>query len=652
VDDSRGALLWSPVPGSWEASRVGRFAAWLERRGHHFDSYDPLWAWSVDDPDAFWSAYRDYADLGDAAGGGPALASRRMPGAEWFPGSTWNYAAEALRHDVVGPAVVAHSQTRPPVELSIEQLRDEVARCRAGLRRLGVRRGDRVAAYLPNIPEALIGLLASASLGAVWTSAPPEFGVRAVVDRFSQVAPVVLLAVEGYRYGDRRIDRRGHLADLRRQLPTVRSTVVVPYPDVATSGDGLLTWQELLGAEAPPADHEPVPFDHPLYILYSSGTTGRPKAIVHGHGGIVCEHSKVLSLHHDLGVGDRFFWFSTTGWMMWNYLISGLLVGAGVVLFDGDPSTPDLGALWRLAADTGVTFLGLSAPFLDACRRGGVEPPASGRLRGIGSTGAPLSAAAATWATGATGTDLPVSSVSGGTDLCTAFVGGTPVLPVRAGEISCRYLGAKAEAWVGGRPVVGRRGELVLAAPMPSMPVGLWGDADGSRLRRAYYEQNPGVWTHGDWVTFHADGSCVISGRADATLNRGGVRLGTAEIYAVVEELPEVADSLVVHLDAAGTDELVLFVALAGTARLDEGLRRRIRDALRQALSPRHAPDRIEVVPEIPRTLSGKKLEVPVKRILQGGAPEEVASRETLGRPEALDHFVALASAQGAREPT
>jgi acetoacetyl-CoA synthetase len=645
VDDqtARGEVLWTPPADAWSTSRLGQFATWLGNHDLYFEDYPTLWKWSVDDPDAFWSKFREYADLGRAWG--PALSMATMPGATWFPGSRWNYAEEVLRHEVDGPAIIARSQTREPVELTMAQLRERVAACRAGLVRLGVSRGDRVAAYLPNIPETVIAFLATASLGAVWTSAPPEFGVRAVTDRFGQVEPTVLFAVVGYDYGDRRIDRREQLGEIREQLPTLRHTVIVPYPDAVTSEKGVLSWDKLLSDPGLQDVHELVAFDHPLYVLYSSGTTGRPKAIVHGHGGIICEHAKVLTLHHDLGSRDLFFWFSTTGWMMWNYLVSGLLTGAGIVLFDGDPAFPDLLALWRLAAETGITVLGLSAPYLDACRRADLEPGASIDLRGvraIGSTGAPLSAAAATWAAHATGSRVQISSISGGTDVCTAFVGSSPVHPVRAGEISCRMLGAKVEAWdADRRPVLDRQGELVITVPMPSMPVGLWGDTDGSRLAATYFEQNPGVWTHGDWITIHADGSCAITGRSDATLNRGGVRLGSAEIYAVLEDVPEIEDSLVIHIE--GGDQLLLFVALSGDSQLSDEIRNRITDTLRRALSPRHAPSRIEKVAAIPRTLSGKRVEVPVKLIMQGAEAETVLSRATLRDPSALDDFITIA---------
>ncbi|HET7719089.1 MAG TPA: acetoacetate--CoA ligase, partial [Acidimicrobiales bacterium] len=582
--------------------------------------------------------------------GGVALAEAAMPGAVWFPGSMLNYAEHALAHaahDPTGVAVIARSQSREEVVLTWSELGEQVARAAAGLRRLGVGAGDRVAAFAPNCAETLVVFLAAASIGAVWSSCAPEFGVRSVVDRFAQIEPVVLLAVDGYRYGTKEIDRSAEVAAITDALPSLRHVVGLRHLGPGPDGYADL----LAGPDPGPPTFEPVAFDHPLYVLFSSGTTGLPKAIVHGHGGITVEHLKVLALHQDLGPGDRFAWFSTTGWMMWNYLVSGLLVGATVVLFDGDPGHPDLSALWRLAADTGCDVFGASAPFLMACRKEGLTPGAEldlSRLRTVGSTGAPLPAAGFRWVGDAVGERVQVNSISGGTDVCTAFVGMVPVLPVRAGAIATRFLGCAVEAFdPAGHPVPpGTTGELVVTAPMPSMPVGLWGDdAERSKLRVAYYEDFPGVWRHGDWITFTDDGSCTITGRSDATLNRGGVRLGTSDFYTVVEALPEITDSLVVHLedDEGGQGELLLFVALAPGAGLDDELRRRIATALRTELSPRHVPDRIEAVPVVPRTLSGKKLEVPVKRILTGTPVDEAASRGSLADPSALDHFEARA---------
>ncbi|MCU1486385.1 MAG: acetoacetate--CoA ligase, partial [Actinomycetia bacterium] len=556
----------------------------------------------------------------------------------------------ALRHEDDDEVVlVAQSQTRETIELTRGELREEVARVRAGLRRLGVGPGDRVAGYLANMPEAVIGLLASASLGAIWSTCPPEFGIQSVLDRVEQIDPKVLLVVDGYKYGKKSVERLSEIEAIRASLPGLKAVVSIPYRDESEQRvPDAMSWDELREHTAPMA-YEPVPFDHPLYVLYSSGTTGLPKAIVHGHGGVLLEHCKTLGLQHDLGPGDRFFWFSTTGWMMWNLLVSGLCVGTTIVLFDGDPAWPDLGALWRMAAEAGVTVFGASAPFLLSCRKVGLDLASCGDLsaiRSVGSTGAPLPAEGFEWVY----EQLPhvwLTSPSGGTDVCTAFVGGSPLVPVVSGEISCRYLGARVEAFEDDqRSLVGEQGELVVTAPMPSMPVAFWGDADGTRLRDAYFSRFPGVWCHGDWITITERGSCVITGRSDATLNRGGVRLGTSEFYAVVEAIPGIVDSLVVHLEdpEGGAGRLLLFVRLDDGVQLDDELRRQIGAELRATLSPRHVPDEVHAVPAIPRTHSGKKLEVPVKRILGGAPPASVASPGALADPTALDAFVAFAS--------
>lgn len=645
----QGTLLWEPPADAYERTRMGDFLRFAnERSDVGARDYDELWAWSVADLEGFWQAVVAYFDVRFHERPRSVLTSREMPGAQWFTGATLNYAEHALRRDDDEVAVVARSQTRGPRELTFRELRDEVARCAAGLRRLGVTRGDRVAAYLPNIPETLVAFLATASIGAIWTSCAPEFGAQAVVDRLAQISPKLLLTVDGYRYGAREVDRREEIAAIRAALPDVEATVVVPYLGDGGGVPAAVRWDEIV-AERGELRVEPVPFDHPLYILYSSGTTGIPKAIVHGHGGIVLEHVKMLALHHDLGPGRRFFWFTTTGWMMWNYLVSGLLVDSAVVLFDGDPGHPDLTTLWRLAEETAITVFGVSAPFLMGCRKAGLAPGRDldlSRVEHIGSTGAPLPPEGFAWVYEAVGRDLLLGSASGGTDVCTAFVAGCPVLPVHAGEIPCRCLGAAVEAFdPSGRPVVGERGELVITAPMPSMPVGFWGDEDGSRYRDAYFSHFPAAWRHGDWITITERGTCVITGRSDATLNRGGVRMGTSEFYRVVEDLEEVRDSLVVHLEdeEGGPGRLVLFVAPQPGVDVDDDLRGRIARRIRERLSPRHVPDEVHVVPEVPRTLSGKKLEVPVKRLLLGYDVEEVASEGALANPESLQPFVAIA---------
>ena len=629
-------VIWEPPADVRESTVVGRYLGWLQReRGLEFDTYEDLWRWSVEDLDAFWSSLWSFFDVRSAAPYEAVVRHLEMPGTEWFPGAELNYAAHALTTTGEGVAVVARSQSRDPRHLTWDELRDQVARCRAGLARLGVCRGDRVAAYLPNGPEALVAFLASASLGAIWASCPPEFGVRSVIDRFGQLNPVLLFVVRSYRYGSKLVDRTAEVDAVLDSLPTVRTVV-----DIDAGWEGLLSQPAEL-------TFDDVPFDHPLYVLFSSGTTGLPKAIVHSHGGILLEHLKSLALHHDLGPGDRFFWFSTTGWMMWNLLVSGLCVGSTIVLFDGDPGWPDLGTLWRMAAESGITAFGVSAPFLLSCRRAGLDLGSYGDLSGIrsvGSTGAPLPAEGFDWVH----QQLPhvwLTSVSGGTDVCTAFVGGSPLVPVTSGEISCRYLGAAVAAFDDmGRAVVGEQGELVVTAPMPSMPTRFWGDSDGSRLRNAYFARFPGVWCHGDWVTITDRGSCTITGRSDATLNRGGVRLGTSEFYAVVESIPEVADSLVVHLEdpEGGAGRLVLFVQLVAGAELTDELVARIATDLRSMLSPRHVPDDVYAVPAIPRTHSGKKVEVPVKRILTGSPAESVVSEGSLADPGALRPFVEI----------
>jgi acetoacetyl-CoA synthetase len=653
----RGTLLWEPAPDARERSAMGRFLDRLEARYDvALPDQEAAWRWSVDHLGELWTEVAATFEVRFHRPAEAVLPDARMPGARWFPGATLNYAEHALRRRDDHPAIVATSQTRDRIEVTWAELADQVDRAAAGLRRLGVGRGDRVVGYLPNVPEAVVAFLATASIGAIWSSCAPEFGVRAVVDRVRQIEPKVLLVVDGYRYGTKAVDRRDEVAQIRAALPSLEATVVLPYlgtPEAAADAvPDALAWGALL-AEPAGLTFDALPFDHPLYVLYSSGTTGLPKAIVHGHGGILLEHLKILGLHHDLGPGDRFCWFTTTGWMMWNYLVSGLTVGATIVLVDGDPSSPDLTTLWRLAADERLDVLGVGAPFLVACQRAGLDPKAEldlTALRSVGSTGAPLPPAGFAWVTEHVGAHVQVASVSGGTDVCTAFVAASPLTPVHAGEIAGRCLGAKVEAFdAAGQPVIGQLGELVLTAPMPSMPVAFWGDEDGSRYRAAYFVDHPGVWRHGDWIEITERGSCVITGRSDATLNRGGVRMGTAEFYAAVEALVEVADALVVHLadpdDDAG--RLVLLVQLAAGASLDEDLRRRVATTIRRELSPRHVPDELHAVPAIPRTISGKKLELPVKRLLEGAEVADVVNPGALADPAALDPILALAARRG-----
>lgn len=650
---AEGDLLWQPPITRQQQATITRYVEWLRHeKGLNFATYDELWSWSVTDVPAFWESIWQFFDVRAHADHSAVLAKRSMPGAQWFPGAKLNYAEHALRAgEDDSPAVIAYSEVRDREVVTWGELRRQVAAAAAGFRKLGVRRGDRIAAYVPNIVEAAVAALAAASIGAVWSSCSPDFGIGSVVDRFRQIEPRLLLAVDGYKYGGKDFDRLAAVARLRSELSTVETTVIIPYRDrqAHIDGDNNITWQELT-APTPDArlEFEPVPFDHPLWILYSSGTTGLPKPIVHCHGGILLEHLKVIALHHDLKLGDRFLWFTTTGWMMWNYLLSGLLVGTTIVLFDGNPGYPDLKRLWRLVAHERIAVFGTSAPFIHACMRAALQP---GReldlspLRSVGSTGAPLSPEGFAWLHDAVKSDLWVASVSGGTDLCTAFVLGCPLLPVHAGELQCRGLGAKVEAYDhAGQPVLDHVGELVITEPMPSMPVGFWNDPGNNRYRESYFDVYPGVWRHGDWIRITPRGSAVIYGRSDATINRRGIRIGTAEIYRALETVPGIADSLVVSLDQPdGESEMWLFVVPSPGTTVDEQLQTRIRTSIRQTLSPRHLPDQILSAPAIPVTLNGKKMEVPVRRILMGTPPEQAVHRDSMANPEAIDFFVDLA---------
>ncbi len=628
--------LWTPSPDRIERSTLARYARTV---GHDASDYEALWRWSVEDLEGFWQSVCDFFDVRFDARPERVLGSREMPGAEWFPGARLSYAEHVFRGKQPDEVAIRHaSELRNPGEWTWGDLTDQTARIRAGLQARGVGEGDRVVAYMPNIPETVAAFLASASLGAIWSSAAPEFGARSVVDRFSQIEPEVLLAVDGYRYGGRDHDRREVVDGIARE--TGAEKVELGY----LGGTG---WDAgFLGDAAGQLEFAQLPFDHPLWILYSSGTTGLPKSIVHGQGGILLEHLKKMHLHLDAQEGDRVFWFSTTGWMMWNFLVGVLLTPASIVLYDGNPAGE---VLWELAADTGVTTFGTSAAFIAASMKEGVEP-ARGRdlsaLDAVGSTGSPLSPEGFGWVYDKLGEDTWLFSTSGGTDVCTAFVGGVPVLAVHRGEMQGRALGCAVEAWdEDGNTLVGEVGELVITQPMPSMPVFFWGDEDGSRLRESYFDHYPGVWRHGDWIEITERGTAIIYGRSDSTINRGGVRMGTSEIYRAVLAVDDVTDALVVDLPREGHEnDMPLFVVLREGSELDDDLVKAIRARVREDCSPRHVPNSVHQIDEVPRTLSGKVLEVPVKRILMGEDPEKAASRDSLANPEALDWFVALAS--------
>ncbi len=654
TEATEGTLLWEPSEEFKENANVSRYMEWLEKeKGLSFDDYGELWEWSVTELEEFWASIWEYSDVRASKPYTRVLSGREMPGAKWFEGAELNYAEHVFRNAKEDePAVLHQSELRPLSETSWRELEDKVGALAEGLKGLGVERGDRVVAYLPNVPEALIAFLACASLGAVWSSCSPDFGVGSVVDRFAQIEPKVLLAVDGYRYGGKDFDRTEVAARLQEEIPALEKTVVLPYlteePDTSAL-ENVVFWDELLsGNEGAELAFEQVPFDHPLWVLYSSGTTGLPKAIVQGHGGILLEHLKKIHLHIDLKPEDRFFWFTTTGWMMWNLLVSGLLSGSTILTYDGNPGYPDMNALWEFAQETAMTCFGTSAGYLTSCMKAGIEPGRNfdlSALKSIGSTGSPLPPEGFDWIYENVKRDLWLFSTSGGTDLCTAFVGGVPLLPVRSGELQARSLGAKVEAYdEEGNSLVDEVGELVITEPMPSMPLYLWNDPEGERLRESYFDKYPGVWRHGDWIKIKPEGSAVIYGRSDSTINRGGVRMGTSEIYRAVDTVEEVRDSLVIDIQKQnGEAYMPLFVVLEEGAELDEDLVGKIKKSIRETTSPRHVPDEIQAVPDVPRTLNGKKLEVPVKKILAGTPPEEAVSKDSLSNPDSLDTFVELA---------
>jgi acetoacetyl-CoA synthetase len=655
--DEQSEPLWRPTPESLERAELTRYLRRLaERTGRTFTTYDALWQWSIEDLDGFWASVWDHFGLDAVSSYEAVLADDRMPGAVWFPGARLNFAERCLAPgapDDVALVLVGEGPDglNPPVEVTYRQLREQVGAVAATLRGLGVGPGDRVAGYLPNIAAAVVALLATAAVGAVWTVASPDFGTASVLARLQQAEPVVLIAADGYRFGGKTYDRRETVAELVGGLPSVRTVLTVDNLAVPAQWDlavPTVAWAEALAAGGEPVFADTA-FSDPLWILWSSGTTGAPKGIVHSHGGIVLELLKAVGLHSDVRNGDRFYFVTSTSWMIWNFMVGGLLVGAAAVLHDGSPTWPDVDGAWRVAEMTRADVVGCGAGYLMAGSNAGSSPADTldlSPLRSILQTGSTLPDHAWVWTSEHVKPGVQLNSISGGTDVCSALAGANPMLPVHIGRIPAAELGVALEAWdPSGRPVIEQEGELVVTRPLPSMPLYFLNDPDGSRYHDSYFATFPGVWRHGDWITVHSDRSISVSGRSDSTLNRMGVRMGSAEIYAVVEQLPEVSDSLVIGIERSdGTYLMPLFVVPADGSDVDDALRGKITRALRAQLSPRHVPDEIVGVAAVPRTLTGKKLEVPVKRILQGAEPARVASPGAVSDYEMLDWFATWGS--------
>ncbi len=645
--------IWTPTADIIENANITHYIRWLaEHRDVTLADYVALQKWSTEDIESFWDSLWDYFDIVASKRGTTALVERKMPGAEWFPGARLNYAENIFAKMIDGEAIVYEAEQGDPVRYSKADIVQQVSALQTTLKELGVTKGDRVVAYLPNIAEAIIGCLAATGLGAIWSSASPDFGAKSVLDRFGQIEPKVLIAVDGYMYNGRNFDRTDVLAQIQAELPTLEETILISLVDADQSSlpKSTLSWQAAVLDRTSVDDlhFEQVPFDHPLWVLYSSGTTGLPKPIVHGHGGNLLEHIKSTVFHNDLKPGERFFWYTSTGWMMWNYQLGAMLAGCSVALFNGSPGYPDLNRLWDFVSKHKVNYFGLSPAFVGACNKAGLVPKDTFDLtgiRGIGSTGAPLPETGFNWIYENVNGNVALESLSGGTDLCTAFVGGARTLPIYTGEIQGASLGASVMAYdPSGDPIIDEVGELVITEPMPSMPVMFWNDPEQARYKSSYFEMYPGIWRHGDWIKFNERGACVIYGRSDSTINRKGVRMGTSEIYQCVEGIDEVLDALVIDLEALGRESFMpLFVVLRDGVELNETLRQQINRKLRHEVSPRHVPDEIYQIKEIPYTLSGKKLEIPVRRILLGQDVHKVTNLGALRNPDAVQFFVDLA---------
>lgn len=646
-------LMWQPSAAQISASRLDHYQSWVEKHfGLPKGDYEALWQWSVDQLDDFWLSIWQYFDVQADGAAEPVLAQRTMPGAQWFPNASLNYAEHVFRNATdQRPALISRREETGVQEVSWAQLERDVGALAASLRRLGIGKGDRVVSYMPNRPETVTAFLACASLGAIWSSCAPDMGVRVVTDRFQQIEPKLIFAIDSYSYNGKQHDRADTVSELLEVLPTVKQVVHVPGPmadrDGGVNWRGRIRWDEMV-AESAPLQFERVPFSDPLWIVYSSGTTGLPKAIVHSHGGIVLTHQKTMALQHDLREGDRLLFLGGTGWIVWNLQVGGLLVGATVVLYDGNPAWPEAQALWRFIDDYKVTLFGCGAAYLINCMKDDVQPNRFVKLqalRSINATGSPLPTDAFEWTYAHVKSDLWLASISGGTDIASGFVACAPTLPIYSGEIQCRELGVAAYAFnEQGEAVVDEVGELVITQPMPSMPVYFWNDPGNQRYLDSYFDTFPGKWRHGDWIRFTPRGTSIIYGRSDSTINRFGIRMGTAEIYRVVEALPEVRDSMVVDLEFLGRESFMpLFVVLHEGQSLTDELANQIAAQIRSKASPRHVPNKIYQVADIPRTLTGKKMEVPVRRLLLGSPAEKVAHPDAMANPQSLDFFIDLA---------
>ena len=650
-----GTLLWEPTQERKENSNLNHFMVWLQQnRNLSFDSYDKLWDWSVTELEAFWEAMWEYFDIESSTPYRSVLSVRKMPGAKWFEGAKINYTEHVFRNrDSEKTAIIHTSEVRPELrEVSWGKLYEDTLAIQQTLKKLGVQKGDRVVSYSANNYETVVAFLATASLGAIWSSASPDFGTQSVIDRFKQIEPKVMFTVDGYRYGGKEFDRLETVQSIQSEIPSLEATITIPYLQTDADFSKLknpISWEKATeNTETKVLTFEHVEFNEPLWILFSSGTTGKPKPIVHSQGGMLIEHLKALTFHCDLGEDDRFFWFTTTGWMMWNFLIGGLLTGTTIILYDGNPAYPSTDTLWKLAQDTNMNLFGTSASYITACMKEDLKPKEKfdlSALQNISSTGSPLPPEGFKWSYDNVKEDLWIASVSGGTDVCTAFVIGAPVLPVYAGELQCRGLGAKVESFdEAGHAHIDEVGELVLTEPFPAMPIFFWDDADGTRLYESYFDLYDGIWSHGDYIKVTDRGTCVIYGRSDATINRGGIRIGTSEIYRAVDKIPEIEDSLIVDIPSpSGDSHTPLFIVLKEGYELTDELKTSIKKQIRDYCSPRHVPTGIYAAPDLPKTLNGKKLEVPVKKILMGQPAESVVNKGSLGNQQALDYFLEFA---------